>query len=97
MIIAFDFAPKFVWMCCATNNGNLKSYGLLEYNWIHTEHIGTDYSAHQFSLQSNNSSMQIKKSTDGKTLTWYSNVSTTSADLYQMNKSGFTYHWFAIG
>lgn len=42
---------------------------------------------------------KVKKSPDGKTLSWYSQGynNTTANASYQLNESAYTYYWINIG
>ena len=102
--LTFDFEPKIVY--CFTGQlsfgnrpaGNSSSFGALP-----TVLLSTEYKEYMGfgsgGVSSDDYSLHAKKSSDGKTIYWYSDYTDTqklSAQL-QNNISGQTYHYIAIG
>ena len=84
--ITFSFAPKIIFM--------RDSNGSTTYNPVFPQLLSTSY-AESLGFISD-SRLNIKKSSDGKTFTWYTN-STTNPAMNQCNASGWTYVCAAVG
>lgn len=84
--ITFSFAPKIIFM--RDNTGGTT------YNPVFPQLLSTSY-AGALGFISNNG-FNIKKSSDGKTFTWYT-TSTLNPPMDQCNESGWTYVCCAVG
>lgn len=106
--LTFDFAPKIVWFYAAEsynvstgattaikqigNDGSTYSDSsvIVIMDKLTTEDQ-TGIGPYGNSSNAYNNS-RSKKSEDGKTLTWWTSLAST----YQLNSSGYRYHWVAI-
>lgn len=91
--LTFDFVPTLILFT--------RTYYASSYGWVNNSNtcapldcqiLTTSYQnkAGPYCLRSNSA----KKSSDGKTIYWY----TTDSDAsYQINSSGYTYYWIAMG
>lgn len=98
--LSFSFAPKIIW--CASSPQE-------QYSWEYVTCVQTDilstsyqtYAGFGRNTQSNSNILtQGRKSADGKTFFWYNGYDGSSASYgaqYQLNTSGKTYHYTAIG
>ena len=82
--ITFPFAPILI--TSPTYQGN--NYSTAVFN---TNILTTSYTQNYFTLSSN---VMMKKSADGKTITWYSRSSSSSSQLNDINT---VYKYVAIG
>ena len=93
-VITFSFKPSILFFPCQSEMGN---YGMIA---IDTSWILTAYNTNKpLTTSIGSSNIYIKKSSDGRTFSWYaaSNSGATSKPRDQMNTSGFTYYYSAIG
>lgn len=88
--LTFDFEPKAIFMW-AVNNGIRLPNTLAATTYIAAIPANNVYYYGGFDYPGQTRG-QIKRSIDGKTITWYS----TDAG-YQLNSSAFTYYYLAIG
>ena len=84
--ITFSFAPRIIFM--RDSNGSTIYYP------VFPQLLSTSYAERLGFISS--SRFYIKKSSDGKTFTWYSDSSTNPA-MDQCNSSGWTYACCAVG
>ena len=88
--LTFPFAPKIIWCADAPTDFGNSSY----VSSIFTGVLTTEYQRYTgFGWRSD---IYGKKSSDGKTITWYYGGSSSDAN-YQFNYSGRTYYYTAIG
>lgn len=96
-ILTFDFVPKYVRIVCVRIPQNLGYVASAmpsdNSNYYTNEFLMGSISIDANTIYGPSQRMLIKKSADGKTLTWSS--SQTAAEQY--NVSGYTYYWIAIG
>lgn len=93
--ITFDFAPKFV--CVSINDGVVvdtsaidKTTGAFVTAWATAPSWSQGFG---YSTKSKG-----RKSTDGKTISWYTKEDNDAyGPKYQLNESGKTYYYMAIG
>ena len=114
--LTFDFAPKTFMMLYYTRiyNSSLQMLPLFPergYNGpyyfncvVNLDMVGSEYYTgdYVYSLGCNRGYGNMKKSADGKTLTWYklaysSSSSDSDAAQAQFNYSNYTYYWIALG
>ncbi len=88
--LTFEFEPKAIFMW-AVNNGIRFPNALAATTYIAAIPANNVYYYGGFDYPSQ-SRGQIKRSIDGKTITWYS-----TDPGYQLNSSAFTYYYLAIG
>lgn len=97
--ITFDFAPKLVIILCQQYSGGRTQHFFSEGTYqtiVVMDGLTTDYQKGAVPFISNaisSNAAYAKKSEDGKTLTWYN----TANANYQLNYSGTTYCYIAIG
>lgn len=88
--LTFDFAPQIVWFYTRYALQSAGYYLVL----LHVPSMSTSYTSTYVIRPDNNYYSYCKRSTDGKKIYWYA----TSSDGYaQLNSSGVTYHYVAIG
>lgn len=98
--VTFSFAPRIVRMLGRLDSGVWKDTN--EYGLLLTSTLTTTYTASRpFAYNSNNSSntnSYAKKSSDGKTISWYYNSTSSTAAVasYQRNSSDSTYYVLGI-
>lgn len=96
--LTFDFVPVFVCMIASDYNGvpnawsGFSQAGLV----VAIDGLTTSYKQGFGFFTNTGNYSYAKKSEDGKTIYWY-NTETNSAAAYQLNASGRTYRWLAIG
>ena len=84
--LTFDFAPKFVFIY-GTDSSERKGVALMD-------SIGTTYATNIFF---SSTSLYVKKSSNGKTLSWYYKSSNSNGNGdKQFNKSATDYYYLAI-
>ncbi len=96
-VLTFDFAPKIV--CVSDEYGILSaSQFIVEYPFITACFIeswpSTFDTAAGFGIQGQRCG---RRSEDGKTISWYTTVSVSDSPRRQLNESGKTYYYMAIG
>lgn len=88
--LTFSFVPKFVWCAGAPTDFGNSSY----VSMVMMDVLSTEYQRYAgFGWRSDGYG---KKSSDGKTITWYYSGNNSDAN-YQFNYSGKTYYYIAIG
>ena len=92
--LTFDFEPKLVFMF-EDKLPLYKNINSQTYHPVYGTTIGmtTTYSRSLFNIYSGDNYFYAKKSSDGKTLSWYHEANASA----QINKSGVTYQYIAIG
>ena len=93
-VITFSFKPSILFFPTQSTMGN---YGMIA---IDTSWILTAYNtAEPLKTSVGSSNIYIKKSSDGRTFSWYAASQSGAAGkpLDQMNLSGVTYYYSAIG
>lgn len=102
--LTFDFAPKFLWIYgYEPSSPSVGFYHFLNNDGstiIPTDCLTTSYSKY-YGLwtvsMSNKSYVLAKKSDDGKTISWYTTLTGDGIASSQVNASGYTYYYLAIG
>lgn len=97
--LTFEFAPKlFIFNGYTLDNVVQLSDSGCPTKPINMDFVGTSYTPFNLGARGANFAMYIKKSSDGKTITWYSTEGTYDSGYdAQQNISGATYRYTAIG
>lgn len=86
----FPFVPKLVLISPWSN--------IIDVASVIMDSITTSYVRRQVPrLDNTYTDIYTKKSSDGKTLSWYNSYNATGMDQYQLNGRGIRYRWITLG
>ena len=95
--ITFSFAPKVViYIGNQNSNGFYSTLGITGNNIMISSILTTEYKNFVGFKGGSTGTSNGKKSSDGKTFYWYT-IDGSSSPSLQLNSSGFTYYFLAIG
>lgn len=98
MSLTFKFAPKIVMFVAKIgSSGSVTTYRN-NYSMAYMDSVTTAYTNTPiFGDVSSGANNYVKKSADGKTISWYYSGSGSANGSQQFNQKDYTYHWVAIG